>query len=63
MKPLIIVVLFICMFLCGMATGVLIGQSEVRNTIIECEKSLPRNQTCKAVIQAVPNEVVPEVKP
>lgn len=59
MQQLFIIVLFICMFLCGMAMGILIGQSEVRNTIMECEKSLPRNQTCRAVIQAVPNEVIP----
>jgi len=63
MQQLFIIVLFICMFLCGMATGVVIGESEVRNTIMECEKSLTRNQTCKVIIQAVPNEVLPEVKP
>lgn len=59
MQQLFIILLFMCMFFCGMAMGTLVGQSEVRNAIMECEKSLPRNQTCKAVIQAVPNEVIP----
>lgn len=63
MNQLFIIVLFICMFLCGMATGLIIGHQPTMNAIAECEKSLPRNQTCKVIIQAVPNEVLPEVKP
>ncbi len=59
MQQLFIIVLFTCTFMCGMAMGTLVGQSEVRNAIMECEKSLPRNQTCRSVIQAVPNEVIP----
>lgn len=63
MQQLFIIVLFICMFLCGMSLGIIIGQQPTNIAIKECEKSLPRSQTCKAVIRAVPNEVLPEVKP
>ena len=59
MQQLFIIVLFICIFFCGTITGFVVGKTEVRDLIAECEKSLPRNQTCKAVIQAVPNEVKP----
>lgn len=59
MNQLFIIFLFICMFMCGMSLGVIIGQQPVNIAIKECEKSLPRNQTCKAVIHAIPNEVKP----
>lgn len=59
MTHLLIVFLAICTFMSGMSVGVIVGRQPVTVAIKECEKSLPRNQTCKAVIQAAPNEVKP----